>query len=160
MTSAKFFEINTKKYDFIFIDGLHTAFQVSKDLYNSIKSLNPNGIIMIDNVYPHSKYEQDALDLNRNGPLTGDVWKAIYNVLDTLENICEIIYFVKDTERGNIILKFKENIDNNIEIDSTIPTINIDGWNAIPESEWNKYNYDKDFNTYFNRISSYPTIKI
>lgn len=41
MTSDDFFINNpNKKYDIIFIDGLHTAYQVSKDIYNSINHLN------------------------------------------------------------------------------------------------------------------------
>ena len=36
MTSDEFFKNHiNKKYDIIFIDGLHTAYQVSKDIFNS-----------------------------------------------------------------------------------------------------------------------------
>jgi hypothetical protein len=35
-TSDDFFQNHIKrKYDIVFIDGLHTAYQVSKDIYNS-----------------------------------------------------------------------------------------------------------------------------
>ena len=36
MTSDKFFAGNTKKFDLIFIDGLHEAPQVHKDILNAL----------------------------------------------------------------------------------------------------------------------------
>ena len=155
MTSDDFFKKNEKKYDFIFIDGLHTAFQVSKDLYNSISYLKPNGIIMLDDVFPHEKKEQEALNLNKIGSQTGDVWKAVYNVFDKIEEMCENIYFVKGTERGNLILKFKDNNKDNIIIDNSIPTLNSDGWYTGKDAEWSKYDYDKDFKDYLLLLNKY-----
>ena len=155
MTSDEFFKTNTKKYDFIFIDGLHTAFQVSKDIYNSISCLKSNGIIMLDDVFPHERREQEALNLNKSGAQTGDVWKAVYNVFDKIEEMCENIYFIKDTERGNLILKFKDNNKDNIIIDSSIPTMNSDGWYNGKDAEWTKYDYDKDFKQYYSLLDKY-----
>lgn len=58
MTSDIFFKEHiNKKYDIIFIDGLHTAYQVTKDIYNSINCLKNGGIIILDDVYPHSENE-------------------------------------------------------------------------------------------------------
>lgn len=156
MTSDEFFSKHTtKKYDFIFIDGLHTAHQVSKDIFNSIEHLNDGGVIMLDDVYPHNKNEQYALDLNKVGAQTGDVWKAVYHILDTIKSISSEILFVKDTERGNLIFKIKKNNTTNIVIDPTIPTKNIDGWYKGNDKEWDKYEYDKDFKIYYNIISNY-----
>ena len=51
MTSDQFFAQNNKKFDFIFIDGMHTYEQVHVDIKNSIKVLKlfvlikPNGCI-------------------------------------------------------------------------------------------------------------------
>lgn len=47
-TSDSFFEVNKKTFDFIYIDGDHTAAGVLKDGVNSIKALNPGGIIAFD----------------------------------------------------------------------------------------------------------------
>ena len=47
--SDDFFEqisIN-KKYDIIFIDGLHLEYQVTKDIQNSLKHLNEGGTIVM-----------------------------------------------------------------------------------------------------------------
>lgn len=158
MTSDDFFKTNTKKYDFIFIDGLHTAFQVSKDIYNSIECLNNNGIIMIDDVFPHEKKEQEALNLNKSGAQTGDVWKAVYNMFHKFEEMCEDIHFVSETERGNLILKFKENNKENIVIEDSIPTMNVDGWYVGKDAEWLKYDYDKDFKDYCLLLSKYKIV--
>ena len=94
-------------------------------------------------VFPHERREQEALNLNKSGAQTGDVWKAVYNVFDKFEEMCENIYFIKGTERGNLILKFKDNNEDNIMIDSSIPTMNIDGWYTCKDAEWSKYDYDK-----------------
>jgi hypothetical protein len=155
-TSDNFFKDHiNKKYDFIFIDGLHTAHQVSKDLYNSIANINEGGIIMLDDVFPHCKREQEALDLTKSGAQTGDVWKAVYDNLSILEEISDEILFFKNSERGNLVFKIKQNNNKNIIIDPTMPTKNVDGWYKGNDKEWVKYDYDKDFNTYFNLINKY-----
>jgi len=156
MTSDEFFENHIpKKYDIIFIDGLHTAHQVSKDLQNAIKNLNDGGVIILDDVYPHNENEQNALDLNKIGSQTGDVWKAVYNVLDFLIEISDEILFVPDVERGNLVFKIKKNNIKNITIDDTIPTMNSDGWYNGDDKEWNKFTYNKDFVNYFIKISEF-----
>ena len=45
-TSDDFFIKNSDKFDCIFIDGLHIYDQVKKDILNSIKVLNENGILL------------------------------------------------------------------------------------------------------------------
>lgn len=155
-TSDNFFKDHiNKKYDFIFIDGLHTAHQVSKDLYNSIANINEGGIIMLDDVFPHCKREQEALDLTKSGAQTGDVWKAVYDNLSILKEISDEILFFKNSERGNLVFKIKQNNNKNIIIDPAMPTKNVDGWYKGNDKEWLKYDYEKDFNTYFNLINKY-----
>lgn len=147
-----------KKYDIIFIDGLHTAYQVSKDIYNSINNLNTGGFIILDDVYPHNENEQNSVKLFYNGPQTGDVWKAVYNLLDILTEICEEIIFIKDTMRGSLILKIKENNSHNITIDNTIPLCNKDGLCRCNNCEWNKYNYKVDFTKYYSKLTNFKSI--
>ena len=97
-TSDEFFKNHiNKKYDIIFIDGLHTAYQVTKDIYNSINNLKKGGIIILDDVYPHNENEQFSVKLFYNGPQTGDVWKAVYNVLDKFIEISDEIIFINNT---------------------------------------------------------------
>ena len=48
LTSDDFFELNKNKYDFIYIDGMHTKEQIAKDIINSWDSLLIDGIIWMD----------------------------------------------------------------------------------------------------------------
>lgn len=156
MTSDEFFENHiSKKYDIIFIDGLHTAYQVSKDIYNSLNSLNDGGVIVLDDVYPHNENEQNALDLNKVGAQTGDVWKAVYNIWDCLLEISDEVLFVPNVARGNLIFKIKSSNNKNITIDDSIPTMNVDGWYKGTDKEWNKYTYSRDFTNYFLKLLEY-----
>ncbi len=47
-TSDSFFRNNRQKYDFIYVDGDHTAYGVLKDAVASYECLNINGIIAFD----------------------------------------------------------------------------------------------------------------
>ena len=47
-TSKDFFDDNYHMYDFIYIDGDHTAFGVMRDLISAYGSLKPGGIIACD----------------------------------------------------------------------------------------------------------------
>ena len=74
-TSDKFFQDNNEKFDCIFIDGLHTYSQVKKDIDNSLKFLNPDGIILLHDCLPNNYFEQA---IPRSQYIwNGDVWKAI-----------------------------------------------------------------------------------
>ena len=74
-TSDDFFNNNEQKFDLIFIDGLHQYHQVKKDINNSIKILNNEGIILLHDCLPNNLYQQivPRCDYIWNG----DVWKAI-----------------------------------------------------------------------------------
>lgn len=159
ISSDDFFKNHIKtKYDIIFIDGLHTAYQVSKDIFNSINNLNRGGWIIIDDVFPHCEDEQTYLNLRKSGPQTGDVWKAVYNILNNIIEISEVIHFEPNTERGCFIFKLKNTDIKNITIDETIPTCNLDGWYEGNDAIWNKYTYKIDFLNYINKISEFTPI--
>ena len=88
MTSNDFFEqldVN-KKYDIIFIDGLHLYEQVIKDIDNSLKHLNPNGIILLHDCNPTQEHHQYR-DPVYNQPWNGDVWKAILHFRKTRSDL-------------------------------------------------------------------------
>jgi len=74
MTSDDFFKINNDTFDLIFIDGLHQADQVEKDILNALKVLNPNGTILVHDCNPTTREMQ--LVTRGQGLWTGDVWKA------------------------------------------------------------------------------------
>ena len=48
MTSNDFFQSNNNKFDFIYVDGDHSAEQVYLDIVNSWKVLNKNGFLLLD----------------------------------------------------------------------------------------------------------------
>ena len=75
LKSCDFFKINKKKYDCIFIDGLHTYEQVIKDITNSLNCINQNGIIFVHDCLPNNVYEQNVP--RSTYVWNGDVWKAI-----------------------------------------------------------------------------------
>ena len=75
MTSDEFFKNNHKKFDLVFIDGLHTYEQVKKDIINSLNSLNEKGIILLHDCFPQTYLDQAIPRGQRKW--NGDVWKAI-----------------------------------------------------------------------------------
>ena len=75
MTSDIFFESNTKKFDFIYIDGLHTYEQAIKDIKNSLDCLKEDGTILLHDCLPKKIWNQVVPRIY--GHWTGDVWKAI-----------------------------------------------------------------------------------
>ena len=84
MTSDHFFNENKEKFDLIFIDGLHVYEQVIKDIFNSIKVLKENGIILVHDCLPRKLWYQTPTRMSDTW--NGDVWKAIVECR-TLENI-------------------------------------------------------------------------
>lgn len=77
LTSDEFFKINHKKYDCIFVDGLHEGHQVYKDIKNSIKYLNNGGVIFCHDINPKTiDNGYDFEDYNGTGEWNGDSWKG------------------------------------------------------------------------------------
>ena len=74
-TSDVFFLKNKEIFDCIFIDGLHSYNQVKKDIVNSLKSLNKNGVVFIHDCLPNNVWDQAVPRCQYNW--NGDVWKAI-----------------------------------------------------------------------------------
>lgn len=72
------------KWDVIFIDGLHTSYQVERDIKNSLNHLSENGTIVLHDCNPPTEYHARA-DYNDYGTIAGGcwngtVWKAIYKL--------------------------------------------------------------------------------
>ena len=75
MDSNEFFKQNHRKYDLIFIDGLHEYKQVKTDIHNSLKSLNPGGTIVVHDCNPQEEINQ-RVPMPHVGSWNGDVWRA------------------------------------------------------------------------------------
>jgi len=76
--SDDFFSTNKDKFDLIFIDGLHVYEQVKKDILNSLKFLNENGMILVHDCMPDSLSKQAVPRYKMKW--NGDVWKAIVDL--------------------------------------------------------------------------------
>lgn len=74
LTSDEFFEKNRQTFDVIFIDGLHHADQVYKDVINSLEVLNEGGYIVCHDLNPVE--EQHQIIPYQGGAWNGDCWKA------------------------------------------------------------------------------------
>jgi len=112
-TSDYFFSKNKETFDCIFIDGLHIYQQVKKDIFNSIKSLNQNGVIFIHDCLPNNIFQQ-AVPRCING-WTGDVWKAIveFRTLDYVDTYtcyadCGIGVILKNKNKKQLKIDIKD----------------------------------------------------
>ena len=112
-TSDEFFRENKKKFDIIFIDGLHIYNQVKKDILNSISCLKEEGIVLVHDCMPDSLSKQAVPRYRMSW--NGDVWKAIVDLRQN-ENLeiytCKIdqgIGVIKK-KRNSSILKLEKNI--------------------------------------------------
>lgn len=74
MTSDEFFAQNTDTFDIVFIDGLHEAKQVYKDIYNALACLNDGGTIVCHDMLPLQAVHQVVPRISK--VWNGDCWKA------------------------------------------------------------------------------------
>jgi hypothetical protein len=80
------------KYDVIFIDGLHTFEQVSRDFSNSILHTHDQSVIVLDDTFPNDVYSSlpDPKDTSRFRQMVanesrawhGDVFKIVFYIND------------------------------------------------------------------------------
>lgn len=109
-TSDEFFEqldINVK-YDIIFIDGLHVAEQVFRDITNSIKHLSDNGIIVLHDCSPPNK--NTIGPVNNYGIWNGNVYIGYIEAVKTYN----LEYYTVSTDYGCGVI-FPRNVDLNQE---------------------------------------------
>ena len=104
LTSDDFFKFKdyissqNKKFDLIFIDGLHTYEQVKKDFINSSKVINDGGIIILDDMIPRNWKEQHTHPIQSNW--TGDVWKLLFD----LKKLDGIFYKIILIDNGQCVI--------------------------------------------------------
>ena len=110
MTSDQFFEVYPqKKYDVIFIDGLHLENQVDRDIFNALKHLNPGGVVIVHDCLPTTPQSQS--EENPTGDWVGTVWRSIvkytlYSYSNISGKFCNIsrspCFFHCDTLHGMV----------------------------------------------------------
>jgi hypothetical protein len=117
MTSDEFFNSipKDKQWDVIFIDGLHLAQQVIKDVYNSLDHLSPNGFIIMHDCNPPNVWRQRenySID-GINYPWNGTTWKAYYALRITRPDLTMAVidtdYGVGVVRRGSQMLAPADN---------------------------------------------------
>ena len=140
-TADDYFSGQPVKRDIIFIDGMHQAEYVLRDINNSINFLNEGGMIFVDDILPLTYDEQlkipnkhyyDNGILKYGEPWTGDVWKVIY-------------YLIRNWS-SNFIFSFFHNM--NYRGVAAIKIITSFQMDASCIEEINNYNYFTDFDSY------------
>lgn len=117
LTSDDYFKNYQDKFDIIFIDGLHEHSQVNRDILNSLKVLNKNGVIILHDCHPTTEELQlwDNKSHQNGTPWTGDCWKAF--VKNRAELPYEMYVWDEDWGCGVIDTNVKKISDT-----STLPT--------------------------------------
>jgi len=102
MTSDDFFKQNKETFDIIFIDGLHYADQVYKDIINSIKILNKNGTIVVHDCNPLSYDAQFIPQPRWERHWNGNIWKTWLRFRSEWN---DLEMFVVDADEGVGVIK-------------------------------------------------------
>ena len=107
MTSDEFFDKHcNKKYDLIFIDGLHHSDQVDRDLINALNNTVDNGVIVLHDCNPPTI--EHTLIPRIQPEWNGDVYKSILKFRDNYK-IHKI--FTVDTDWGvGVIIKNNKSV--------------------------------------------------
>jgi predicted O-methyltransferase YrrM len=100
LTSDEFFAGNMQTFDLIFVDGLHEANQVYRDVTNALDVLNEGGIIVMHDCNPHGQLDVTATFPPKyaNVSWNGDVWKAVVALRLLHANDLDIV--VIDVDHG------------------------------------------------------------
>jgi len=117
MTSDDFFTKNKEKYDVIFIDGLHEAPQVYKDILNSLECLKYGGTIFCHDMMPT---KEEVQLVPRPLPLdvwTGDCWKAWAKLKGSREDL--EMFIIQDDWGVGVIRKGCQEIYPELDIPLT-----------------------------------------
>lgn len=122
MTSDKFFRGNTKKFDVIFIDGLHEAPQVYKDILNALDCLKDGGTILCHDMLPTSEKVQAVPRIS--DLWTGDCWKAWAKLRGSRKDL--EMFVVQDDWGVGVIRKGSQDIAEELNI-------------SLAEMDWNFY---------------------
>lgn len=107
MTSDEFFKNHiSRKYDIVFVDGLHIFDQAYRDIINALEHLEDNGTIVVHDCNPTKEITQRPI--RASSVWHGDVWKAILKLRMEKPDISIVTV---DTDEGcGIIKKGKQDL--------------------------------------------------
>jgi len=134
LTSDEFFRRFYDTYDLIFIDGLHHAEQVEKDIDNALDHLNEGGTIVMHDCSPRSEEEQTVPQPKGARIWTGDCWKAF--VKNRTRPDLEM--YTVDTNNGLGIIRpgKQETIKVNGNLDFPHLKVNREEWLNLKSVMW------------------------
>jgi len=146
MTSDDFFKQNNKKYDIVFIDGLHHTEQVDLDIQNSLRCTKENGIILLHDCNPPTPSHAAVPQIQESW--NGDVYKSVlkFQSDNLLHN-----YFTIDTDWGVGVIIKNQKPTNLLQKDMYYQGIN--DWNFFDKNRVSLLNLittDKFLNDYIN----------
>ncbi len=156
VTSDEFFrqleagEILTRdtKFDIIFIDGLHLANQVEKDIENALKHLSDDGFIVMHDCNPptefHARENFSYILSPVGGQWNGTTWKAFFKTRKRKD----IFSCCVDTDWGVGILSKNINFGSSSEVSNDYFEYEI--LNANRKSSLNLVSFD-DFCGFFKK---------
>lgn len=124
LTSDQFFESLNKgdilssdvQFDVIFIDGLHLAEQVDKDIINSLQYIKDDGFIVLHDCNPpmewHARENYDYHHTPAKGSWNGTTWKAFlkWRFNDEVNSCCI------DSDWGVGVLAKQHDIGHSIDV--------------------------------------------
>lgn len=99
-TSDDFFGGTDEKFDIIFIDGLHTAEQVEKDIVNGMAHLNKGGVLVLHDINPPTEESQEVPKVS--SPWKGTVWRAMVGFIKKYPDVKAFTLAKTDTGLGVI----------------------------------------------------------
>jgi hypothetical protein len=152
MTSDEFFEKMREgttgidigvKFDVIFIDGLHIANQVEKDILNALDFISDTGFIVLHDCNPPSQFHaRESYDF-QNSPAgsfwNGTTWKAFYKFRHN-KNLFSICF---DTDWGvGVISQTKYAGFNNLSLPIENPYYEYNIHSIKKSFFMNLYNFD------------------
>lgn len=151
MTSDEFFANNKDTFDIVFIDGLHEHNQVYKDIVNSLKVLNKDGMIIMHDCMPKTE-EMQKWDnkSHQDEEWCGDTWKAyvqaladypMYNVVCVTEDYgCGIIDTCDSSDSAVSAIEVDMNT---LDYQDYLNLLQLNLYNAKPWSEVSMWNYEE-----------------
>jgi glycosyltransferase involved in cell wall biosynthesis len=98
-----------RKYDVVFIDGMHQVEYVIRDINHSVRYLAEKGRLFLDDILPQTEKEQKKIPekhyyeegvLKYGEAWTGDVWKVVYYLLMHYRTRFQFSWFHHPNYRG------------------------------------------------------------
>ena len=107
-------------FDFVFLDGLHTAEATYRDLVGALNWLSPGGTVLVDDVMPTDEasalpsYRDSQLEKKKQGikhsRWYGDVWKVVWLIVTKYPDIQVLLIGSREHEHTQAIVKLPKGL--------------------------------------------------